>query len=86
MEIIDLAELCTQRMVVLIEDENTPNQYRQVIFTPEKFKAVSDAIFSQFKRAAIEMRKNYEAAEIELSEETYALPEEIRDFTSPSKE
>lgn len=80
MHTIDLSELNNKRLLVFIEDEEKPNEYHQVIFTPAHFKRVSDAVVSGAPVSTEGMRKDYEMVEIKQSEKTYKLPDEFSDF------
>lgn len=67
---IDKYTLYGIRLLVFLEDDPQSNIYKQVIFTPEHFKKVSDAVCGS---EATEEEE--EEVEITMSVDTYKLPD-----------
>lgn len=44
--LVDLTELYTVRLVLLLEKQPLSNNYRQILLNPKQFKHISDAIYS----------------------------------------
>ena len=64
---IEPTDLYEQRLIVFLEEEDFSG-FRQVLLNARQFKAVSDAIFSQIESEE-ELRPNYEAGEVQVSED-----------------
>jgi len=58
------------RLLVFVEDAPQTNTYRQVLFTPEEFKRTSLSIGT-----VTEKNGHKEVIELQMSEETYTLPD-----------
>jgi len=71
MQKIDSHELWVTRLLVFLETSPQSDTYHQVILNPEQFKAVSDAIAEVLSTT----QNDIETINIELSEETYKLPD-----------
>lgn len=70
MQKIDSHELWVTRLLVFLETSPQSDTYHQVILNPEQFKAVSDAIAE-----VLSTQGDMETINIELSAETYKLPD-----------
>lgn len=69
MEQIDKYTLYGTRLLVFLERGPQSNQYQQVIFNPEQFKKVSDAVCGS------EATEGEEEVELMLSNDLYELPD-----------